>query len=174
MRSDLPANSPMTMPADVTLKPAAIERADSGHVPALNSCGVIRQGDDAENGLLDSVIEKAGRWLFPWHTAYQSAAVYPGYRRGILGLLRGAVSWGAWQHWRSGRRAMPAWARDIIADAIETRARSGLAIVAELRALPAPAERVAGFAVVDAATGTDRRGGRVGRRRHRAAGEIKG
>lgn len=111
-------------------------------------------GPSAGNGAL---CERAIRWLLPW-----THATFPGFRKGILSMLPGFYAWQAVQHWRRGRRRLPAGVAEAMADAIRSRRLAGELIEAELRAY-AVAQRAmrrpaAGCCRVDNATGRDRRG----------------
>ena len=102
-------------------------------------------------------------WVLPW-----SIADYPGKQVGAIELLGGKVCLETIRQWNRGNDPLPGWAALVIADAIRSRAKAGLALVAELEAYaeanprkkPAP-----GFRAVDPVTGQDKRGGKVGRKR---------
>ena len=95
----------------------------------------------------ETVAGKALVWVFSW-----GRDEYPGIELGSVALLGRRVTWAAIKHWRVKRKNMPAWARDLLADHIEQRARQGLEIVAELRAYEPPARKPGGFCVVDPET----------------------
>lgn len=101
---------------------------------------------------------KAMQWLLPW-----PQEGYPGVKAGVVELLSGRASWAAFKHWRAGRHAGPEWFSSQLADMIEGRCRTGLAIVQELRNYRKPEVRLTGAMAVQA-DGRDRRGGRIGRR----------
>lgn len=66
--------------------------------------------------------------LFPW-----SIGSYPGHRRAVLAILPRPVTWGAVQHWKTGRKRMPVWACEALADYLERRAAADLALAGRLR-----------------------------------------
>lgn len=101
-------------------------------------------------------------WVLPW-----SISDYPGKERGAVELLGGRAALESIRQWNRGNDPMPAWAANLIADAIEQRMKSGAALVEELRSYAAsrPARKVTpGFRFVDPVTGLDKRS-RVGRKR---------
>lgn len=55
-------------------------------------------------------------------------------RRGFLASLGRAMTWGAVQHWRHGRRRMPSWAALVLAEQLEERARVASELATGLRA----------------------------------------
>ena len=60
-------------------------------------------------------------------------------------MLGNRVTWAYVRHWMAGRRPIPPWARAVLADYLEGRARVALDLAAELRALPVrPDKRKAG------------------------------
>ena len=105
-----------------------------------------------------SVWGRAIGWLVPWH-----AHEYPGVKVATVELLAGRAGWDAFKAWRAGKRTAPEWFAAMLADLIEARCRTGLAIVQELRDYRAPAHRNRGALAVDPETGRDNRGGRIGR-----------
>ena len=72
------------------------------------------------------------------------------------------MTWGAVAGWISGRRKLPAWAAEMIAEHIASRCASGLHLAAELRAyaeaLEAAPRQLRGCCAVDESTGRDKRG----------------
>ena len=79
-------------------------------------------------------------WCFAWDTE-----TYPGIVRGFLSVLGNRVTWRSVQHWQAETRPIPPWARAVLADYLEGRARVALDLAAELRALPVrPDKRKAG------------------------------
>lgn len=103
-----------------------------------------------------ALCEQAIRWLMPW-----TLSTFPGLRKGILSILPGVYTWQAVQHWRRGRRHLPAHVAEAMAEMIGARCRAGQSLEAELRAhaaaqraLPRP---VTGCCRIEAA-GWNRRG----------------
>lgn len=95
-------------------------------------------------------------WLAPW-----SRSEYPGLRKVTLALLPRPYTWQAVQHWRTGRRELPADVAEALARQIEARALAGLALVTDLRShakwQDARPKRMVGCCVVRE-DGRDRRG----------------
>jgi hypothetical protein len=111
--------------------------------------------------------ERALTWFLPW-----TVRNYPGLRRGLVQLFGLHVSYSGIKGWRSGRRSMPDWAAATLANMIEARCRTGMDIVAELRAYRAPEKRRSGFCTVGP-DGSDKRN-RIGQQRPRERdGEAK-
>lgn len=110
-----------------------------------------------EHGLL----ARGFSWLLPW-----SADGYPGWKGGAVELLAGRAKWAAFKHWRAGRRSMPEWFAECLADHIEARVKSGAELVAELRAYRKPERKRQGFLVVDPVTGQNK-ANRTGHKRTR-------
>ena len=75
-----------------------------------------------------SLCSRALVWLCPWQSAN-----FPGFRRAILGHIPRAVTWDGIQHWRKGRRVLPADVAEALAAAIEARCAVGRGLVGELR-----------------------------------------
>lgn len=134
------------------------KRPPERQVPAFFRAAVSRRKLAAprQQVKVRSVAGRALDWLFPWESAG-----YPGVVRGIVELLGKRVTWAAFKHWRRGRRALPKWVADALADHIEAKARIGLEIVAELRAYTPPERKATGFLVIDPVTKT--RSGALGR-----------
>ncbi len=97
------------------------------HLQALKRCLVPTRTALRRSNLADQVV----CWLFPW-----TVETYPGQHRGVLAVLGRRVTWDTVRHWLHDRRPIPPWARAVLADYIEARARAGLELAAELRALP--------------------------------------
>jgi hypothetical protein len=111
--------------------------------------------------------ERALTWFLPW-----TVRNYPGLQHGLVQLFGLHVSYSAIKGWRTGRRNMPDWAAATVANMIEARCRTGMDIVAELRAYRAPQKRPSGFCTVGP-EGSDKRN-RIGQQRPRERdGEAK-
>lgn len=122
----------------------------------------------------DNLLTRGYHWLLPW-----TVRTYPGLRKGVESLL--GVSWKAIVLWRSGKASFPPARALMLAEAIEGRCRSGLALVEELRAYaavtPGRGQKSTGFCVVDAVTGRDKRhrkGNRPKRSADAALGVVSG
>jgi hypothetical protein len=119
-----------------SVEPASPEKRIVGarrlHLQALKRSIV----PDPEALARTNVAGRAVAWLFPW-----TVDTYPGRHRGVLSLLGNRVTWAYVRHWMTGRRPIPGWARLLLADYLEGRARVALDLAAELRAEP---ERKAG------------------------------
>jgi hypothetical protein len=92
----------------------------------------------------NNVVDRAFFSLLPW-----DRDDYPGRGKGALELLGWRVSARAVSYWRAGRRRMPSWARELLADRLEERARTCLEAAQALRdeGKAMPARRATGFAV---------------------------
>ena len=112
--------------------PQAVEIPDnpsSQRVPASKQAGWYRRKivPDVRTSY-GTVFERASVWVFPW-----TRRGYPGFQRGVLSILGRIVTWGAANHWRSGRRRLPVDIAASLVEHIEARSLSGLALVSELR-----------------------------------------
>jgi hypothetical protein len=95
---------------------------------------------------------RAIRWCVPW-----TRVDYPGFERGGLALMPRVVTWAAVQHWRSGRRPLPADVALALASFIGARCDSGRALAAELQlyAASVPSRQPSGFQTIRARDGSN-------------------
>src|SRR5580698_6135198 len=77
----------------------------------------------------DTLLWRTICWMCPW-----PQQKYPGRIKTFLSVLGMRVTWGAVAGWISGRRKLPAWAAEMIAEHIASRCETGLHLAAELRA----------------------------------------
>lgn len=150
------------MPGSARKEPTHV-RAAKRHTIHFARSRLSQRQNAVPAKLWSSLPGRALAWLFPW-----PQDSYPGVKGGALGLLAGKATWAAFKHWRAGRFVMPEWFARVLADMIESRCRAGLEIVQELRAYRVPERRRVGAMAVDPATGQDRRGGRIGKRKAEA------
>lgn len=66
--------------------------------------------------LSTTALNAAAKALFPW-----SEENYPGILRGMFELFGGRAARYTIRDWRRGRRKSPAWAKQMMADALEKR-----------------------------------------------------
>lgn len=109
--------------------------------PGVEDVGDVPQTAEKRNRLVPSswrgngvLASRAIDYVWPWD--YKA---YPGLRRGVLLTLGRTITREGWQHWTHGRRTLPAWAAEALANEIEARAKAGIEIAAELRAHAADA-----------------------------------
>ena len=74
--------------------------------------------------------ERAVRAALPW-----TVWTYPGLRPGLDELFGGRITKNAVDHWRSGKRLPPKWARVILAEYLRGRAAAMLAAADEVQAV---------------------------------------
>lgn len=108
--------------------------------------------------------EIAFRAAFPW-----DIDDYPGLVRGLMGILgKDRITTRQALRWRKGEASAPRWAVDAICSYLRARGEAMLRAAGDLEASLETHQRPPqGFCVVDPATGMDKRGGRVGRRKER-------
>lgn len=81
-------------------------RKHLAHVPWR----IVPQSRSTANGATNQV----ARALFPWD-------VYPGIERGMHEIVGKRVKIDTLRKWRNGRKRSPAWAKQMMADALEKR-----------------------------------------------------